>query len=109
MSKSKYLINGVHYHVHITGAGEPLVLLHGFSGSSENWSAVTKRLETRYKLIAPDLLGHGQTDSPSDSSRYQIDAAARDLIALCQHLGVDSARWLGYSMGGRLALYLALT
>jgi 2-succinyl-6-hydroxy-2,4-cyclohexadiene-1-carboxylate synthase len=109
MSKSKYLINGVHYHVRVTGTGEPLVLLHGFSGSSENWATITKSLETCYQLIAPDLLGHGQTDAPLDPARYGIDNAARDLSALCQRLGLDSAHWLGYSMGGRLALYLALT
>ena len=102
------MLNGIRTHWRISGAGEPIFLLHGFTGSSANWSQVVSRLDGRYQVIAPDLLGHGETESPPDPRRYRIENAAQDLIALWQSLALPPAHWLGYSMGGRLALYLAL-
>ncbi len=103
------LINGIHYHVEIAGAGEPLVLLHGFSGCGANWADQTATLTDYLRVVTVDLLGHGQTESPADPARYQIEAAAADLIALLDVLELPAVDLLGYSMGGRLALYTALT
>lgn len=101
------IINGVNYYVRVTGEGKPLIALHGFTGSSTIWSP--DLFPFGYRLLAPDLLGHGQTDSPSDPARYSIDAAARDLIELITRLTIPPVTLLGYSMGGRLALHTALT
>ncbi len=101
-------VNGVNCFVSATGKGEPLVLLHGFTGSSVNWEGVTAVLAPHFRVITLDLLGHGRTDSPSDPARYRMERAAADLIALLDTLGVEKSALLGYSMGGRLALYTAV-
>src|SRR5690349_3403754 len=103
------LINDIHYHVEVTGTGEPLVLLHGFSGSGANWSEHVEAFAQEFRVVAIDLLGHGQTDSPPDPARYAMERAAADLIAILDALDMPTVHLLGYSMGGRLALYTALT
>ncbi len=106
-------VNGVDYFVTATGNGRPLALLHGFTGSSANWEVVTAVLAPHFRVIAIDLLGHGRTASPPDPTRYQMEKAAADVTEIIQHtLSAFSAplrfNLLGYSMGGRLALYIAL-
>lgn len=103
------LINGVNYHIETHGAGEALILLHGFSGSSANWQAHAAVFARQFRVVTTDLLGHGRTESPADPARFRIDAAAQDLIVLLDALETPAVDLLGYSMGGRLALYLALT
>ncbi|HFQ93930.1 MAG TPA: 2-succinyl-6-hydroxy-2,4-cyclohexadiene-1-carboxylate synthase [Anaerolineae bacterium] len=98
-------IRGCRYFVTTQGNGRPLLLLHGFTGSSQNWQAITPALSSRYRVAAVDLLGHGRTDSPPDPARYQMAEAASDLIAILDELGAAQVDLLGYSMGGRLALY----
>ncbi len=100
-------INGVFYHVEIYGSGVPLVLLHGFTGSSENWLPLAGAVSESYQLIAPDLLGHGITDSPPLPERYRMENVGQDIIGILQQITTEPAHLLGYSMGGRLALYLA--
>jgi 2-succinyl-6-hydroxy-2,4-cyclohexadiene-1-carboxylate synthase len=102
-------VHGIGYCVREQGYGFPLLLLHGFTGSSANWSSLIPAFPKRYRIIAVDLLGHGCTDAPADESRYRIEQAAADLEALMIRLNATPAHVLGYSMGGRLALYLALT
>lgn len=102
------LLNGVNYHVETWGQGTPLLMLHGFTGRGRNWQSIAKRL-TGFQVIGPDLIGHGDTDAPADPARYSIERAAADLNALCDALQLDSVHLCGYSMGGRLALYTALT
>ena len=85
------------------------MLLHGFSGSAANWAPIAPELQNKYQVLMPDLLGHGQTESPADPVRYQIEYAARDLIALLDALTIPRVHLVGYSMGGRLALFTALT
>lgn len=85
-----------------------LFLLHGFSGAGQNWSRIAGLLGS-IPFIAPDLIGHGGTDAPSDPSRYTMEVATADLFALCQQLKLPPVHLVGYSMGGRLALYIALT
>lgn len=102
------VINGVNYHVETHGAGDPLVLLHGFSGSGANWEVHVDTLAQHFRVVTVDLLGHGQTDSPADPARYRAERAAADLIAIFDALDLPRVNLLGYSMGGRLALYTAL-
>ena len=59
------LINGINYHVETHGAGEPLVLLHGFTGSGANWADQVEAFARQFQVVTVDLLGHGQTDSPA--------------------------------------------
>lgn len=101
------LINDVNYYLEVVGEGEPLLLLHGFTGSAKNWNPFIEQWSKDYKLIAVDLLGHGQTDHPTDYHRYSTENAVRDLLALLNHFEIEKTNIIGYSMGGRLALSFA--
>lgn len=84
-----------------------MLFLHGFMGSSADWSTVMEPLEGRYYCIAVDLPGHGASLGLSPAA-YTIEGAAEALLGLLDRLGVERPMVVGYSMGGRLALYLAL-
>lgn len=87
----------------------PLVLLHGFTGSGANWQSVLPMLSAARPVITIDLLGHGQTDAPHDPARYSMAASAQDVVDLLAQIAPGPFDLLGYSMGGRLALYIAVT
>ncbi len=84
----------------------PLLLVHGLFGSSGNWTGVAKRLQADYRLILPDLRNHGR--SPHHQS-MDYPAMAADLSALLDRLEIESASLVGHSMGGKAAMWLALT
>src|SRR5215204_3615774 len=100
--------NGINFHVVEHGNGPPLVLLHGFTGSSASWSSVRHELARHHHVIAIDLIGHGASSAPHDPSLYGFERALDDLAEVMRQLDLARADWLGYSMGGRLALGLAL-
>ncbi len=100
--------SGLRYHLERAGSGEPLVLLHGFSGDATTWREIGAVLQDDYALIAIDLPGHGQSESPVDAARYRMESVAADIVDILARLGAGTCHLLGYSMGGRLALYLAL-
>lgn len=100
--------NGLTFHFEERGSGVPLFLLHGFTGQSESWSTTIEILKGKYRTIAIDLVGHGRTDAPADVSRYAFSQATCDLADIGSCVGIRQAVWLGYSMGGRLALGVAL-
>lgn len=104
----KIFVNGVHYHVETCGEGFPLVLLHGFTGDSSTWNPFCEEWSRNSRLIIPDLIGHGETESPMDVEAYKMEKAAADLRAILDHLGIERVDLLGYSMGGRLALTFAM-
>lgn len=101
-------VNDITYHVEVCGEGFPFLLLHGFTGDSSTWTPFCPVWGTHSKLIIPDIIGHGETDSPEDTNCYQMESAAKDLIFLLDQLDVEKIDLLGYSMGGRLALTLAI-
>lgn len=93
----------------LTGAEEqPAVLfLHGFMGAGEDWRDVAGALERDFRCIAVDLPGHGaSTELPE--AVYTMEGAAEALLELLDDLGIERCVLVGYSMGGRLALYVAL-
>ena len=100
--------NGIDYYYEEWGKGPSLVLIHGFTGSLGSWSGVGDELARDHRVIAIDLVGHGRSSAPQNASRYAFERAVDDLAAIADQLGVGRATWLGYSMGGRLALGLAL-
>lgn len=103
-----YKLNGINYNVEITGSGQALLLLHGFTGSLHTWDRIVPELSQHFTTITVDLLGHGKTDAPSDPERYAIERATEDIIELLDRLDIEKTHLLGYSMGGRLALMLAV-
>ena len=87
-----------------------VVLLHGFAGSSEDWATVAPGIAAEgFQVLGIDLPGHGATELPSESDRYGMARTVRDLAAMLPALGHGDAHWHGYSMGGRVALALALS
>lgn len=100
-------INGQRYFVRASDEpGATTVLLHGFTGSTATWDTVWALLPGH--KLAVDLLGHGRTASPAHPARYTMPAAAADLAQLIERMARPPVHLLGYSMGGRLALYVAL-
>jgi 2-succinyl-6-hydroxy-2,4-cyclohexadiene-1-carboxylate synthase len=102
-------INGVTYHAARYGKKQamPLLLLHGFTGSGDSWTDLIPLFSSRYLVVTVDILGHGRSACPLNSNRYALPAIAADLIALLNAWQIGRTALLGYSMGGRLALYLA--
>lgn len=102
-------VNQIRYYYERHGSGTPVLLLHGFTGCGRNWRVVSS-FEFRvpgFEFFTVDLLGHGLTDSPLEPTRYGIEFAAADLATLILDLIGSPIHLVGYSMGGRLALYLA--
>lgn len=90
------------------GSGPPIVLLHGFTGSALSWGPLVEMLAARFTVLAVDVVGHGASSKPLELDRYAIDRAAEDAVAAIRALGFRRSSWLGYSMGGRLALFVAV-
>lgn len=84
------------------GQGEVVLLLHGMAGSSATWRSVIGPLSRKYRVIAPDLIGHGQSAKPR--SDYSLGAFAVFLRDLLDELGVTSATIVGHSLGGGVAM-----
>jgi 2-succinyl-6-hydroxy-2,4-cyclohexadiene-1-carboxylate synthase len=104
-----HAVNGIRLNVGVGGDGPPLVLLHGFTGSAEAWQSALPALQETFTTYAVEIVGHGRSDAPVDVEHYRIDRAVPDLVEVVDRLGLDQFSLLGYSMGGRLALHLALT
>jgi len=85
-------------HFEERGKGLPVVLLHGFPFSHHIWRAQIDALSDSFRIIAPDLRGHGQ--SPAPRGVYDMDLLASDVCALLDDLGIERAAWVGHSMGG---------
>jgi pimeloyl-ACP methyl ester carboxylesterase len=84
------------------GTGPPVVLIHGMVNSSHHWREVALRLADRYTVIAPDLIGHG--DSATPRGDYSLGAHAAVIRDLLTAIGVDGATLVGHSLGGGVAM-----
>ncbi len=101
-------IRGINYYIGFEGNGYPVLLLHGFTGSHRIWKNFVRFNQGSYRFIIPDLLGHGQSDCPSDEHRYSMEETLLDLEGLLDHLNIETCFCVGYSMGGRIALSFSL-
>jgi pimeloyl-ACP methyl ester carboxylesterase len=84
------------------GSGPPMVLIHGMVNSSRHWEEVALRLSDRYRVIAPDLIGHG--DSAAVRGDYSLGAHAASIRDLLATIEVDRATIVGHSLGGGVAM-----
>ncbi|MCI0477595.1 MAG: 2-succinyl-6-hydroxy-2,4-cyclohexadiene-1-carboxylate synthase, partial [Anaerolineales bacterium] len=100
-------VNDIELNVITSGAGAPLVLLHGFTGSAANWAAHRAVFDKHFQTVAIDLLGHGASDAPEDAERYSMTRGVDDLRACFDVLHLPRVNLLGYSLGGRVALHFA--
>ena len=98
-------VNGIELNVRRQGNGPALLLLHGFTGSGATWQPFDW---PGYETVAVDLPGHGESDKPAGAERYRMERCLEDLVSLLDELGLERAAVLGYSLGGRVALHLAL-
>jgi pimeloyl-ACP methyl ester carboxylesterase len=87
------------------GAGPPLVLLHGLFGAGQNWGGIRSVLARRFRVLTPDLRNHGASPRAPDMS---YAAMAEDVVGVLDAAGIDRAAVLGHSMGGKVAMALAL-
>jgi pimeloyl-ACP methyl ester carboxylesterase len=99
--------NGIRLRYIQEGAGEPILLLHGRGGSISTWIAtgVVENLAKDYRVIALDLRGHGKSGKPHDPKQYGA-AMALDVVGLLDHLGIDRAHIVGYSLGANILAQL---
>lgn len=95
------LPSGISIHYEESGAGRPLLLVHGWSASSAFWR-FQEPLADKCRLIRMDLRGHGLSDAPADG--YALDDLAGDLVALCEGLALADAILLGWSLGSQVVL-----
>jgi pimeloyl-ACP methyl ester carboxylesterase len=86
----------------VAGNGPPIVLVHGMVNSSRHWQPVARRLAERYTVIAPDLVGHG--DSATPRGDYSLGAHAAVIRDLLSALGIERATIVGHSLGGGVAM-----
>jgi len=94
------------------GAGPPILLIHGFGSNARvNWvnpGWVDVLVKAGRRVIALDNRGHGASDKPHEVGAYRVAALAEDARNLLDHLGIERADVMGYSMGARIAAFLAL-
>jgi len=102
----------LHYELHGPDSGIPVVLVHGFASDYHlNWVG-TRWQETLtragYRVVGLDCRGHGGSDKPHDPASYALELMAGDVGRLMEHLHIESAHYIGYSMGARIGLQVML-
>lgn len=102
--------DGVRLHYEVAGRedGAPVVLLHGFTADLRMWYPVVRCLEEGYRLITPDLRGHGLSASPPAREAYGMAEYVADLDAVLDELGVEFCALVGCSFGGMVAMQYAV-
>ena len=98
-------INGIQMHYEISGDGDPLLLLHSGTRTSRMWDAFVERFSEHYRLIIPDLRGHGGSTNPD--GLWTTRQFAKDVFALLDHLDIDRVRAVGASAGAMTLLHMA--
>jgi 3-oxoadipate enol-lactonase len=96
----------IRLHFESCGHGEPVLLLHGLGSSSRDWENQVSVFAERYRVIIPDLRGHGESDKPPGP--YSIPLFAADIVALIRSLNIGPVHVVGLSLGGFVAFQLAV-
>lgn len=99
--------NGIKIYYEEYGQGEPLFLLHGFGGTTNDWKPFIQEYSKHYRVIVWDMRGHGRSSSSDTSVVFRHETAARDLLAMMDKLKIDKAKAIGHSSGGIVILYAA--
>ena len=99
-------INQLQIHYQESGSGEAILFLHGLGSCGQDWMLQVPAFEIQFRVVAPDLRGHGQTDKPS--GRVRVAHLASDVLGLLDTLNVECAHVVGLSLGGCVGQVLAL-
>ncbi len=99
-------INGTELHYELHGSGPPLLLIHGLGSSGADWAFQVPALREHYKVILADLRGSGLSGKPDGP--YSIEGFADDLWQLLSHLHIEHCHLVGFSLGGAVAMEMAL-
>jgi pimeloyl-ACP methyl ester carboxylesterase len=101
--------HGMRVWYEVRGEGEPLVMLHGFTSSSAHWKVYgyASALEKTHRVVLIDLRGHGKSAKPHEREAYALEHRLADVDAVLDALGIDSAHFCGFSMGGWHAYAMA--
>lgn len=100
------LVSNIELYYERSGAGQPVLLIHGLGGSSRDWELQVPALAAQYEIITVDMRGHGRSGKPRQ--RYRIPGFAADLAGLVDGLNAAPVHVVGFSLGGMVAIELAL-
>ena len=106
LSHEFWKVGSINLHVVTAGEGEPVLLLHGFPEIWYSWRKVIPRLSRKYRIIAPDLRGYGQSEIPLDG--YDIDTLSQDIVNLIDKIG-GNATIISHDWGGVIGWHVAMT
>jgi len=87
------------------GSGEPIIILHGLFGQSDNWTSIARKLGEHFTVYTLDLRNHGQSGHDNEMN---YDVMADDLLETIDHFGIQKMHLIGHSMGGKVAMLFAL-
>ena len=108
-SPASFDSGGVRIHYEVRGSGAPVVLVHGFTGSAQRHFGQTGVIDALvaagHRVVAMDCRGHGESDKPRNAEAYGLEMA-EDVVRLLDHLRIQRAHVVGYSMGGAIATQL---
>lgn len=105
---SGLIVDGLRWEVRARGNGAPLLLIHGFTGRGSGWGAHATAFAREFRVIVVDLPGHGRSGVPHDAARASVERSADGLATILRRLDAAPAHVLGYSLGARVALRLAV-
>jgi len=101
-------IGGLDLYYELHGAGEPLVLVHGYTGDHTDWRYQVAEFSRTHRVLVFDHRGHGRSTAPVEHAAYTIEQMADDVEALTAHVGCERFHLVGHSMGGAVAQEVAL-
>ena len=108
MIRKTELDNGLSLEYLDRGEGEVILLLHGLGSTKADWDLQMESFSRDFRIIAPDLRGHGNSSKPKDMEAYGIPLCAEDMKLLLDDLGVSKCMVVGFSMGGAIAFQMAV-
>jgi pimeloyl-ACP methyl ester carboxylesterase len=104
----KARVNGVELYYEVAGKGDPLVFVHAFPLGLEMWAPQVEYLSRNFRIVTYDARGFGRSEAPPAPEAYSQETSIEDLFQLMKHLGIKKGCVIGLSMGGNVALNLAL-
>jgi len=99
---------GVNLYYEDTGSGEPIVFVHEFAGDYRSWEPQVRYFSHRFRVITYNARGYPPSDVPEDPESYSQDIAVEDILALLDHLKIETAHLVGFSMGSFAVLFFGL-